>query len=885
MVLRYWSVTTNGTYDFNNPANWLYGSLPSALDTAAFETAVTDTITGNATLGEILVSATGSVISLAGMFSISNVQSTELSVLAQSTVTILPGALVNGAQGVLVNGSFATLNVQGGLVASGLTISNEALVYVSQGSGLDITGSISISNGGCLIGRSGPGPNANIPLVISNAIVVTGGITLGSYGVQETDFNGVISGTGSINPVGDGQADIVGINGTNTFSGGAFLNGLGLTVAAGNASAFGTGTLTIDAGELLATTTETIGNQLALSGNFTIAAAHGQTLTLGTAYWSLNAVAGELINFGAPGQDGVVVFKESAGAALGGAAQYTVTVAGGTLRAADSGLGIVLNNDLATVVQAGATLDLAGFNFNTNDLQGGGHIGDSAGAANLGIINGGFSGIIDGSLNVTIAGSVDLTGADTYTGGTTIAGNSELTLGNGGTTGSITGNIVDNGALEFRLSNTLVESGVISGSGLVLQDGAGTTVLTQTNSYTGATFLAGGTLELQQPGSAGSGAIDFLPGANSTLQIDGATMPTNPIISFSAIDTIDLRGVSANGWTYSGNLITLLQGATTVAQLTLPMPFPHPDFSVASDGAGGVMIHLEPQPGQFTGNGVSDVLMQNSDGTPAISLMNGLSVLSTTNLSNPGSSWSLIGTGDFNGDGKSDFLWQNSSGIPAIWELNGTSIIGSAGLSNPGATWKLVGTGDFNGDGRSDLLFQNSDGTPAIWEMNGLNVIGGAGLSNPGATWKLVGTGDFNGDGKSDLVFQNSDGTPAIWLMNGTTVTSGAGLQNPGASWKLVGTGDFNGDGKSDLVFQNTNGTPAIWEMNGTSLLASAALSNPGAGWKLIGTGDFNGDGKSDLLFQYTDGTPAIWEMNGTSLVGSGGLSDPGAAWHLIPLV
>jgi serralysin len=94
--------------------------------------------------------------------------------------------------------------------------------------------------------------------------------------------------------------------------------------------------------------------------------------------------------------------------------------------------------------------------------------------------------------------------------------------------------------------------------------------------------------------------------------------------------------------------------------------------------------------------------------------MNGMSIIDGGVLTNPGASWRLVGTGDFNGDGKSDLLWQNSDGTPAIWEMNGTSVIGGGGPGNPGSAWHLIGTGDFNGDGKDDLVWQNSDGTPAI---------------------------------------------------------------------------------------------------------------------------------------------------------------------------
>jgi len=39
--------------------------------------------------------------------------------------------------------------------------------------------------------------------------------------------------------------------------------------------------------------------------------------------------------------------------------------------------------------------------------------------------------------------------------------------------------------------------------------------------------------------------------------------------------------------------------------------------------------------------------------------------------SNPGPTWHAIATGDLNNDGMSDILWQNIDGTPAVWLLNG----------------------------------------------------------------------------------------------------------------------------------------------------------------------------------------------------------------------
>ena len=79
-----------------------------------------------------------------------------------------------------------------------------------------------------------------------------------------------------------------------------------------------------------------------------------------------------------------------------------------------------------------------------------------------------------------------------------------MQLGAGGTTGSIVGNVTDNGALAFDRSDTMTFAGVISGSGAVSQIGSGTTILTGDNTYAGGTTIAAGTLQLGNGGATGS---------------------------------------------------------------------------------------------------------------------------------------------------------------------------------------------------------------------------------------------------------------------------------------------------------------------------------------------------------------------------------------------
>ena len=57
---------------------------------------------------------------------------------------------------------------------------------------------------------------------------------------------------------------------------------------------------------------------------------------------------------------------------------------------------------------------------------------------------------------------------NTYTGGTTISSGT-LQIGNGGTTGSVTGNILDNASLVFDHEDDVTFANVISGTGSVTQ--------------------------------------------------------------------------------------------------------------------------------------------------------------------------------------------------------------------------------------------------------------------------------------------------------------------------------------------------------------------------------------------------------------------------------
>jgi autotransporter-associated beta strand protein len=107
-------------------------------------------------------------------------------------------------------------------------------------------------------------------------------------------------------------------------------------------------------------------------------------------------------------------------------------------------------------------------------------------------------------------GTLTLSGANTYAGGTTISAGT-LQVGAGGTSGSIgTGNVTDHGVFVFNRSDGVTFTNVISGSGSLVQNGTGMLTLSGANTYTGPTTVSNGTLVIT--GSSVGGDMDVSGG-------------------------------------------------------------------------------------------------------------------------------------------------------------------------------------------------------------------------------------------------------------------------------------------------------------------------------------------------------------------------------------
>ena len=306
----------------------------------------------------------------------------------------LDGKSVNVDTTNLTLGSLVVSNTQG----AAFTIGGAPITFQQVGAAANAVISVT--------GDSSPTIASN--LVLQNDLLVS------HRGTGVVTISGVVSGSGR-SLIKSGTGTLM-LSGANTYDGGTELLGGYVSVAADQNLGIANGALSFD------------GGGLRFGSSFDLDATRVITLGLGNGAFDTDAY-NTRIGQSISGDGGL--YKLGAG---------TLTLAGENAYAGD------------TTIFAG-----------TLQIGGGGTTGSIAGDV---ITNGSlvfnrsdtiaFGGAISGSGTMTHAGTgtTILTGNATHTGGTTIS-QGTLQIGNGGTDGSITGNILNNSALVFNRSDDL----------------------------------------------------------------------------------------------------------------------------------------------------------------------------------------------------------------------------------------------------------------------------------------------------------------------------------------------------------------------------------------------------------------------------------------------
>jgi fibronectin-binding autotransporter adhesin len=372
-------------------------------------------------------------------------------------------------------------------------------------------------------------------------------VTLGSGGGRFDTFTGTtlvlagkIEGPGSLTKVGAGRLELTG---NNTYSGNTNIYEGTISISSGGN--LGTGALVLDGGTLQTTADLGFGRATTLGpGGGTFETLDGTTFVLASDVDGVGSLVktghGSLTLTGANNYAGGTLIR--GGTLLIGDCGYGGSVAGPvsndgmlTFNRADlssfgnpiSGGGAVSKECYGTVVLTGHNSYRGGtfINRGTLSVSSDANLGAAAGRLSFdgGTLQttadmhssrmitledrGGIFEILadttfavagdvggSGALTKVGSGRLLLTGTGSYSGGTTIR-DGALQIGNCGTTGSLSGDVSNLGALVFSRSDANAFQGSISGTGVVVKGCDGTLVLTGVNSYTGGTLVTGGTLQ------------------------------------------------------------------------------------------------------------------------------------------------------------------------------------------------------------------------------------------------------------------------------------------------------------------------------------------------------------------------------------------------------
>lgn len=636
------------------------------------------------------------------------------SALAGTGLTTTLSGFISGTGGLTLKATGNLSATGGGDPGLGIRLSNAVNTYVgdttitaglvSYASDASFGNSANkiILNGGGLLDN-----NANIPLA-HDIQVLAGGGTFRGYGSINSTWSGSITGTGAINRTDGGTltlaGNLSGYSGTYSNQGGTTnLTGTAATIGGNwaitansvtvNSAAnqtlagvvSGAGTLIKSgAGTLLLTNANTMANTTVNAG---ILQAGNSTAT--NKKMTLNGGALTISNGVTLNMDSGLTFASNTNASVS-AASGTAALTAFDVNSAD----IVVNTGVTATIASSVNVTLGTYGFridNTGDLTMGGVISGAGGANNAVNLLGQYVGTDTGSLYKLGTGTLTLTGANTFTGGGSVAsttlqnGTLKLSGGNNrlpatsavylgatttsgklvldgvsqtitglknvgtGTANAVVGGSVTTSTLTVNNTNSYSYGGTIGGVGTnennisLAKTGIGSLTLTAANLFTGATVISGGTLELTAPSSLGATSSITINSGGSLL-LSGIT--TTDRISNSASMILAGGSISFAGGASEGSSPgtgPLMLNATSIIDFANGNSMINFASSAATTWTTGATLKIFNWDGLEAGGG-NDRLLFGTDSSGLTSEQ-----LAQINFYSGSTEDTLIGTGKFAG--------------------------------------------------------------------------------------------------------------------------------------------------------------------------------------------------------------------------------------------
>ena len=538
---RNWQATNNGSW--SNTANWSGGAIGN--DDLNFSNS-TQLLTTNDATGGALSNRTITFTNTAGAYTLTGstaflnanntVNATVLNNFSTNIQTINLGLSFFGANTFNIGTVSNSIILNGVLSGTNITKSGASTLFLNGtnnfvGVFTNTAGAIRVAN------DSGLGTTNSNTVILSGAALelitnrAGGNISIGAEALS-------LAGTG-INSAGA----LRNITGSNTYGG---------LITITNATRINS-----DAGTLSLTNTGTIS---------------GATFTL-TFGGAGNVAVASIISNTTGG-----VTKDGAGTLfLTASNRFTgnTTINAGTI--AISNNGAFGSNSVIFASNGTRVVALTGLQVTNNFSLAGNGTMDVGGniLTNTGVISN------TGILTKAGAGTLILGRANTYRGGTTI-NEGTIAISNGASFGSNTVTFASNSTTVAALASILVtnnfaltgngtmdvggnvmtNSGAISGAGSLTKAGAGTLILSASNTYTGTTTISAGTLLLSNAGTISTNGLD-LSASGATLNISNIAATTVDVASFTGATGSTVSLGSKNMSFGGNNASTTFAGAIT----------------------------------------------------------------------------------------------------------------------------------------------------------------------------------------------------------------------------------------------------------------------------------------------------------------------------------
>ena len=767
------------------------------------------------------------------------------------------------------------------------TVSANSLTFGSQ------SGAIVLSGGTISLGGTTPTITVNNAAdTISSAITGSAGLTKNGTGTLTLSGNNTYTGTTAINAgtltVGNGST-----SSSYTTASGAVLN-LGSSPSV-NFSLLGNGTVNITGAVSAGSTALTI--SMGSGGLIDVKSGANLSYGFGNDPWTSNLadlnVVGEIYGAGSN-----IVVNALTGNST------TFTMGGGTIVVGvNNGNGTYTGTLARNYADAHFRKEGSG----TQTLNGTINLGATGtitqiGSGNL-VINGAVQ---NGSVTQNGTGTLTLSGNNTYTGTTTIsAGTLEIGASGRLNAGNYTQNIVNNGTFIYSGTSNQTLSGIISGTGSLIQNGVGSTLtINSSSTFSGAKTINAGTLRLAAPGTVtiygGNSTVNINNGSTLQLGFVGGMNNNPPLtglivnISSSGGGTVELDGInglvqSSAGVTFNTNggaqnrLISTSGGGLNDQGGNRPLVF---NVASGSNATADFLVTGGMTQGAITKNGTGKLLFNNTTvGATRISDINinqGTMEFGGTSTLNQSSGFVFANNGTLSWNSTvNQTLSNNITGTGSLVKSNTNTLTLSGNNS-------YTGTSTLNG-GTISIGHNNGLGTTGNITFGGGGLQYGANITTDlssrfknSASAILINTNSNNVTFASAVDSTNSggltkNGTGTLTLSGNNTYTGsttiGAGTLEISASGRLgagnytqniVNNGTFIYSGTSNQTLSGIiSGTGALTH-NATSTLTLSAV-NTFSGGTTINAGTLRLQAAATSFYNTSNFTYNI--NNGSSLV------------------